>query len=226
MAAPSPIATSVLLRFDDLHDTVGHCNYAHSEIVPIMTEADERVLDRINQTLRLDGLLVLIERYHSHARPGVPRETLDRYAEPFSASVGGQPDVDAFHEEVDSRLTDSRTWSGKDSIYRLDSGRISRYPATWHDRLGDTTDVRRYVAFLQEEASEFKSDIGQGGAGPGIPEQPLLDAIAVTGRTDRAAVTTELAALRNRGQSAGAGAPRAKPAAVLRDKQHVSQTRS
>lgn len=219
MAAPSPIATSVLLRFDDLHDTVGHCNYAHSEIVPIMTEADERVLDRINQTLRLDGLLVLIERYHSHARPGVPRETLDRYAEPFSASVGGQPDVDAFHEEVDSRLTDSRTWSGKDSIYRLDSGRISRYPATWHDRLGDTTDVRRYVAFLQEEASEFKSDIGQGGAGPGIPEQPLLDAIAVIGRTDRDEVKTELAELRDRGEIAEDADQHPNPGVVLADEQ-------
>lgn len=167
-----------------------------------MTETDERVLDRINQTLRLDGLIVLVERFHSHTQPGVSRETVDRYAEPFSASIGEGPDVDAFHEEVDSRLTDSRTWSGGDSLYELGSGQISRYPAEWHDRLGGTTDVRRYVKFLQEEVPEFKDDIGQGGAGPGIPEQPLFDVIAVVGRTDRDEVRAKVAEFRDRGEIA------------------------
>ncbi|WP_327050828.1 hypothetical protein [Halomicrococcus gelatinilyticus] len=182
-----------------------------------MTETDERVLDGINQTLRLDGLVVLVERFHSHTQPGVPRETIDRYADPFSTSVGGGPDVDAFHEEVESRLTDSRTWSGGDSLYRLDPGRISRYPAEWHDRLGGTTDVRKYVDFIQEEVPEFKDDVGQGGSGPGVPEQPLLDAIAVVGRTDRDEVKAELADLRDRGEIAEDADQHPNPGVVLRD---------
>lgn len=167
-----------------------------------MGEIDERTLreiEREGESLLVTDMVSLIERHHSHDGPGISRETLNAYVEALEASADVQIDPEAFAERVESVLTDSASWVDDDHLYELDSDRISRYPRAWHDRLGGTADVREYVAFLQDEVPSFKDDVGRGGAGPGIPKQPLLDVVATVGRVDRDEAKARLESLRDRG---------------------------
>ncbi|WP_018129180.1 hypothetical protein [Haladaptatus paucihalophilus] len=186
-----------------------------------MAQIDEDALREIRhkgESLLLEDLLLLIERHHPHEQPGISRETIESYAETLSESRDDQFNIETFHEKLNTQLTDSHTWAGKEAIYELASGRISRYPEAWHDRLGETADIREYIAFLQDEAPEFKDDLGRGGAGPGIPEQPLLDVVAVVGHVDRDDVKAQLQELREQGEIAEDADQHPNAGVVLRDR--------
>ncbi|QLG28627.1 hypothetical protein HUG10_14205 [Halorarum halophilum] len=168
-----------------------------------MVELDEDVLEELQhggRSLLIEDVVSIIERNHLDDRPGVSRETLEAYADALEADPDQQFDMETFHEELDSRLTDSDTWVDDDRLYRVGDDRISSYPATWHDRLGGKTDVRTYVVFLQDEAPEFKEDVGRGGAGPGIPQDQLLDVVSVVGRIERQEARAVLQDLHDRGE--------------------------
>lgn len=167
-----------------------------------MVELNEHVISEAaheGRTMVPEQLFSLVERHHPHQEPGVPREVLEAYADGVEDTVEYRFDADEFLREVDSQLTDSETWAGEDAFYRVD-GRLSRYPARWHRELGGTTDVREYIAFLQDEEDGYLDDVSLGGAGRGIPEQPLLDIVAIVGRVDREEAKEKLEELRDRGE--------------------------
>lgn len=168
-----------------------------------MVELDEDVLEELQhggRSLLIEEVVSIIERTHLDDRPGVSRETVTAYADALDSDPDQRFDVETFRDELESRLTDSDTWAGDDRLYRLNSDRISSYPAAWHDRLGGTTDVRTYVVFLQEEVPEFKEDVGRGGAGPGVPQDQLLDVVSIVGRIERQEARALLQKLRDEGE--------------------------
>lgn len=168
-----------------------------------MVELDEHALHAIDhggESLLISDVVDLIERYHPHEQPGVSREIIMRYAEALKADREEAFDMGTFRDELDGKLTDSETWDGKFSLYELESGRISKYPGAWHERLGGTTDIREYIKFLEDDAPKFDNDFGRGGPGPGVPEQPLLNVVAIVGGIDREEAKANLQDLRDEGE--------------------------
>jgi hypothetical protein len=147
------------------------------------------------ESLLVDDFVRLIEQYHDNDRAGVARETLDAYARRLEDE---RPDfdADAFLGAIDDRLTDDGY--ATDAFYRLDDDRVSVYPAQWHDDLGGETDLREYVRYLG--ALEPGAGAELGGAGRGVPEHELLDAVGVLGGTDPDAAKAELERLRDEGE--------------------------
>lgn len=143
-------------------------------------------------------LVRLIERRHDE-RAGVPRDVIREYARTLESRRDFSFSADAFVRTVDDRVTDADSWNGYDVFYSLDADRISQYPSRWHDRLGDSLDVEAYLAFIQDDAPEFGDDTGHSGAGSGIPEDTLLDVMAVVGRVDREEAKAALQQARDRG---------------------------
>lgn len=163
------------------------------------TETVMRELEGVGRSLTIAGFLETVERLHPHDRPGVDRETLDAYIEELEQSHSSGYDADTLRERLEGEITDSETWEGEKKLYRQGDDRFSVYPQTWHERLGGSDDIPRYVAFLQEEVPDFKHDIGRGGAGQGIPEQPLLEVVSVVGRIDYEEAKARLEELREEG---------------------------
>jgi hypothetical protein len=165
-----------------------------------MVQINDRVLTvatQRGQNLLNEEVVALIERYHPHERPGVSRETLEAYATALANEPQYHFDVEEFLEAVDEQVIDVETWAGEGMLYRVDD-RLSAYPARWHAELGGSTDVRKYLRFLREEAPGFTHDAA--GAGQGIPEETLLDIVATVGRTDRKEAKNALTQLRQRGE--------------------------
>ena len=170
-----------------------------------MTELNDEVFAAARQrgrTLLTEELVALIERHHSHDRPGVAREVVTRYADRLDDERAYNFDRDAFVDEVDARLTDTETWQGTDTLYALGDDQLSRYPERWHEALGGSTDVREYVDFLLNETEGYVDDLDSGAAGRGIPENELLDVVSVVGRTDRETAKAEVEKAREAGDLA------------------------
>lgn len=134
-----------------------------------------------SQPLLTEDLVAFVERSHTHEGPGVSRERLRTYATALADEPSFEFDPDAFLDTVDERLVDAESWAGDDALYRVD-GRVSTYPEHWHAELGGATDVASYVAFLEDEVVGRESETSHGGSGEGIPEQQLLDAVAMIGQ--------------------------------------------
>lgn len=186
-----------------------------------MADLDDHTLTELRRegsSLLFTDVVTLVERHHPHDQPGVPEETLLAYADALARDADYAFDAAAFREELDDRLADAETWAGENRVYRLGDDRVSRYPESWHERLGGTADVREFVAFLQEEVPEFKGDVGRGGAGPGIPEQALLDVVAVVGGVDRDDAKARLQELRERGELVEDADQHPDAGVVLRDR--------
>lgn len=152
-----------------------------------MAEIDDAVIEEAvheGATMSTRDLVSLIERYHRE-RPGVPRETVASYARALADRRDYSFDADGFLETVESSLTDAESWEGTDRFYRLGDGRISLYPARWHEELGGSTDPVAYLRFLRSAAPEFASAHQDGGVSPGVPERVLVDLLQVIGRADR-----------------------------------------
>ncbi|QLG64158.1 hypothetical protein [Halorarum salinum] len=168
-----------------------------------MVELDANVLEEIRhggRTMLIEDVVSLVERSHDDDRPGVPRGTVEAYAEALETDPEASVDLDTFLEELDDSLTDSETWAGDGHLYRLEDDRISLFPAEWHERFGGSTDVQEYVEFLQGDADGAVDDVARGGAGPGVPEQLLVDVVAVVGRISREEARARLQDLRKSGE--------------------------
>lgn len=162
----------------------------------IVAEADDR-----GGSLLVDEFVRLVEQYHPHDRPGIAWETLETYTEAMEGTdFGHTHDMDGFLETVDDRLVDGDSAYTADAFYRLDDDRISAYPRDWHDVLGGETDLREFVRFLAAIDTEGESGADLGGVGRGVPEQVLLDAAGIVGRTDPETVKSRLEDLRERGE--------------------------
>lgn len=155
-----------------------------------MTDPSEQVLEEARQhgeTLTGRELVRMIERFHRPEGPGITRETLEAYDRAVAADdalpfVEGQ-----LTSTVEDDLSEGEQWHDADAYYALGDGRVSLFPRAWHERLADSTDLREYVAVIEDDtASEAtEPDVPQGGVGTGVPEQLLLDAIVVIDGVER-----------------------------------------
>jgi hypothetical protein len=163
-----------------------------------MVELSDRVVDEFGHrgdSLLVDEFLSLVERHHPTDEPGVDWAVVEAYAAALDERGVSQLDGDVVLERIESKRTNSETWVNGEVIYDLGDGRVSTYPAAWHDRLGGSTDVVGFVEFL----TDAEASIGQGGAGEGVPEEFLLDAVAVVGGLDREDAKARLEELRRSG---------------------------
>lgn len=162
-----------------------------------MVELNEHVLDEFGHrgdSLIAEEFLSLIERYHSSDGPGVDRSVVRAYAEALDERGMSQLDSDEIEAELDRKTVESETWAG-DGVYEVGDDRLSNYPAAWHDRLGGSTDIVEFV----ETLTGVDPPIGQTGAGSSVPEDVLIDIVAVVGGLDREEAKVRLEELRRDG---------------------------
>ncbi|MFC7155766.1 hypothetical protein ACFQPA_09885 [Halomarina halobia] len=164
-----------------------------------MVDLNERVLDTAEhrgENLLPKEVLSLVERYHGDETPGAEREVVEAYATAL-ADRNVPTEIQDPWSALDERRTDSETWVGDDAVYELPSGRLSTYPANWHERLAGSNDPRSYLRFLQGEAAfEPKNPTGS----PGIPRERLLDVMSVVGHVDRQEAKAAVERLRREGE--------------------------
>ena len=157
-----------------------------------MVDLRREVIDEAggrSKYLTATEFLALVERGHPTDAPGVERETYDAYVERLGEETP-TVDGDGLRSALDDRLDDSEGWVDDDTVYRLGGGRISLYPASWHERLRGESDPRAYLeAFAETGAFER-----------GVPESTLLESMASVGGVDRETAKGNLEALRERGE--------------------------
>lgn len=161
-----------------------------------MVELADTALEELqgrSETLTLHDLVRIVETYHPSDRPGVARETLDAYLDALDYDVG---EVQA---ELDAQVTDAREWAETDAIYDVGAGRLSIFPASWHEQLGGTTDLTEYVELIQDDIDESYGETGEAVSEAGVPEQLLFRAMAAIAGVDREDAREQLSTLRRQG---------------------------
>ncbi len=143
----------------------------------VVQDANER-----GEKLLPGDFLLWIEREHAEEGPGVSEELFRAYEEALSAQRASF-EPGELRSSLEETLVDSESWVDDDAVYALGNGRISTFPAAWHDRLRDSGDLREYVAVIED--ATIDDEIATGGRGPGVPEGLLLDAASVIGGIDR-----------------------------------------
>ncbi|MFC7080185.1 hypothetical protein [Halorussus caseinilyticus] len=122
-------------------------------------------------------LVQYLERHHAVEGPGVPRDLVEAYAEELDY------DSERFDTSLEDRLTDARSWQPGDRIYRIGDN-VSIYPASWHERLADTTDLADYVEVMLESVRAPEGvEIDRGSLG--VTQDDLLTAVEIVGEMDR-----------------------------------------
>lgn len=170
-----------------------------------MVDTNQQVIEEARQrgeTLTSRELLLLIEQYHRPRGPGVDRELLEAY----DAEVA-RDDVIPYQEgqlleTVERHLGDDESWVDEETYYPVGDGRVSAFPAAWHEELGDTTDLRAYVDVIGNAmgGSDTDSDSQRGGMGTGVPEGLLLEAARAVGGLDRETAKSRLEERRDAGE--------------------------
>jgi len=156
-----------------------------------MTDLRRAVIDEAgsrSKYLTATEFLALVERGHPTDAPGVERGTVDAYAERLSDETP-TVDADGLGSELDDLTTEGETWTGDEAVYRVGDGRVSLYPAEWHDQLRGESDPRAYLKAFSE-AGAFER---------GVPESTLLDVMATVGGVDRDTAKGNLEARRKDG---------------------------
>lgn len=167
-------------------------------------QVDDAVLDELldrGRNVFLEEVVMLVERAHSD--PGVARERLDAYGDALTERAGYRFEHfegESFGAALDERVADAETWAGRTALYELGDGRVSRYPPNWHENVGGVADPREWVRFLRATDSDFLDGLGAAGAGDGVAEDELLDAIATVGRVPRSDAKARLEELREAGE--------------------------
>ena len=153
-----------------------------------MADLRREVIDEAgsrSKYLTATEFLALVERGHPTDGPGVERETYDAYVEQLGEET---PTVDGegLRANLDDRVSDSEEWVGDDAVYRLNDGRISLYPASWHERLRGESDPKAYLRTFSETGAFER----------GVSESTLLEAMASIGGVERETAKGNLEALR------------------------------
>jgi hypothetical protein len=154
----------------------------------------DEIVHRAPATARRTVLLA--ERGH-RTEAGVDRETLDGYVEALAGRRDFEFDPEGFRAELEAALVDHEQRVAEDRLYRIGGGRISRYPARFHEELGGSDDVAAFVDFLTD--TRFAETVGASGAGDGIDEEALLDVVSAVGRVPMDEAKGRLETLRNEG---------------------------
>ncbi|QDX39806.1 hypothetical protein [Salarchaeum sp. JOR-1] len=159
-----------------------------------MTLVDDDVLVEAGsrgQNLLVTELVRLVERGHATDEPGVSRERLDAYID----EIGDARDADTIRAELEEQLTDTESWVDVNAVYEVENGRVSRYPASWHEAVEPADDLVDVVRVLNERVS----DPPESGASEGIAEEFLLDALEVLGDWERERAKNRIEELRSAG---------------------------
>jgi hypothetical protein len=163
-----------------------------------MADTDQQAVDEIvhgGEALGTSELIDILERYHDD-RPGVPRDAIDAYARELNERDDSSFDTETFRDIVEDRLTDSDSWvADGDHLYELGGGRISQYPATWHDRLGGERDPAAYLRFFEAEAPSVLGNAP--GGRQRADEDQLIDVMAVVGEMSRESATAAIKSARD-----------------------------
>jgi hypothetical protein len=149
-----------------------------------MVELNDHVIDEFGHrgsSMLAGEFLSLIERHHPTDGPGVDWDVVEAYADVLDREGVSQLNSEDMRSPLEEKRRESETWIDEDIVYDLGDGRVSKYPAEWHERLGGETDIVEFVDVL----TDVDSSIGQSGQGNGVPEDFLLDVAAIVGGLDR-----------------------------------------
>ncbi|WP_262179988.1 hypothetical protein [Haloarcula laminariae] len=163
-----------------------------------MVDTDQQAVEEIvhqGDALGTRELLDILERYHDD-RPGVPEAAVDAYVQELEEREDSSFDREGFVAAVGERRTGSESWvDDGDRIYELGDGRISQYPAAWHDRLRGERDPAAYLRFFEATAPSVLGNTS--GGRQRANEDQLIDVMAVVGGMDREAAKAEIEAARD-----------------------------
>ncbi|WP_049970179.1 hypothetical protein [Haladaptatus cibarius] len=160
----------------------------------IVAELEERM-----DTLLLPDAVRLIEMKHTGRddTSGVERDVLETYLD--EAGYG----MEAFPSSFDESVTKSDSWQSGRTIYQLEDGLLSAFPARWHEELRDSTDLHEYLRVIcadmpdgDGDGTNEDSEITENG----VAEQLLLDAAVAIGGMERQDARTQLKELRDEGK--------------------------
>jgi hypothetical protein len=154
-----------------------------------LKEAVVTQLEKHEETMRLDDFVRWIETHHRESGPGVDLDLVEAYAEAVYFDV----DLSA----IDDRLTDSDEWAPGHSIYEIGDGRISNYPAAWHEQLEDTDDIRDVIAVIQNGVTEPEGDQRKAVTEErGVPQPKLFRVCEAVAEIDKEAARERIKELR------------------------------
>ncbi|ADJ15982.1 hypothetical protein [Halalkalicoccus jeotgali] len=155
-----------------------------------MAEPNQQALAEARQyggTLTSSELLRIIEHHHRSDGRGLDRETLAAYDRAVAEDDSLPFKEGQLRSSIEDTLSTGEGWHDAEAYYRVGDDRVSLFPQRWHDRLGDSDDVREYVAVIEDDtaSTDTEPDAPKGGIGTGVPEPLLLDAISVIDGADR-----------------------------------------
>lgn len=157
-------------------------------------ELDDAVIEEAagrGDQLLAGTLVKLVERHHDDPEPGVPLSLVEDY---LDALDEGTVDAEQVRETLDIHLAEDREAPTEAAVYNVGEGRVSGYPAVWHDRLDPEDSLVAYVAVMTETADSPKS-----AASSGVSKDDLLEAAAVLSDRSREDARIELRDLRGDG---------------------------
>jgi len=165
-----------------------------------MVDTDQRAVEEAvheGESMRTRDLVGILEQYHDD-QAGVPEAAIDAYAEELTARDDIGFDAEAFRDIVSKRRTDAEEWVDAKAIHEIGDGRLSQYPATWHDALHGETDPVEYIEFLQSVAPEFFTEKREDKVG--IKQDQLAGIMKTIGGMDRQAADTAIEEARDAGR--------------------------
>ena len=168
-----------------------------------MPELRDDVLEEAfheGETLLVNDLVGLVEKYHDDGHYGAPVDLAEAYVERL-AREDSRFKPEEVRDAIDERLAEGETWSDPDSLYDVGAGRVSRFPLSWHEALHGEDDVYEYVTFIVDALPEDGREAFQtGGQGPGVPRQRLVEAGEILGGLSQGEVKHQLEELGNAGR--------------------------
>ncbi|KYH27497.1 hypothetical protein HAPAU_01650 [Halalkalicoccus paucihalophilus] len=155
-----------------------------------MTDPNAHVLEEARQygeTLSDRELIRIVERYHRPEGPGISHETIEAYDRAVADDAALPFGEGQLRSTIEEGLSTDEGWHDAEAYYEIGDGRVSLFPRRWHDRLGDSDDIREYVAVIGDDtaSADTEPDAPKGGIGTGVPEPLLLDAIVVIDGVER-----------------------------------------
>ncbi|SEW07531.1 hypothetical protein [Halobacterium jilantaiense] len=156
-------------------------------------ELDDAVIEEAGSRggqLLVGKLVKLAEKHHDTA-PGVPQSLVEDY---LDALAEDSVDGEQLREQLRAHLADDREAPNKGAVYEVGDGRVSGYPAAWHERLDPDDSLAAYVAVMTETA-----DLPKSAASSGVSKDDLLEAAAVLSDRSREDARAELRDLRGDG---------------------------
>jgi hypothetical protein len=139
----------------------------------------------------LAGKLVTLAEKRHDGGPGVPRSLVEAYVDALDED---SVDAERLRDDLEAHLADDREAPTEAAVYDVGDGRVSGYPAAWHERLEPDDSLAEYVAVMTRTAESPKS-----AASRGVAKDDLLAAAEVLSDRSREDARVELRDLRGDG---------------------------